>query len=346
MDIAARAGQAIAEPIDFDGRELSIVASIGIAHNLDGVDDAGELVRDADIAMYHAKGEGGGRCEIFDTSMHQRVLDRISVETRLRQAIDQRSLRTFFQSIVDLRTGTLQGLEALARWPAGDREVPPCDFIPIAEEASLISPLGNLILRNACRTLSEWRERGLVEPSVTVSVNVSVCQITDGGLVDHVRAALKDARLPARNLALEITESTLIEIPLLVCAELRELMDLGVTVHLDDFGTGYSSLTVLHDFPGDTLKIDRSFVDTMISRPESHTIIRSIVGLAHNLGLRVIAEGIENADQLHTLTTLGCEYGQGYYFAPPLPRGEIEAIIVEDGLPAVENTRVHASTRS
>jgi diguanylate cyclase (GGDEF)-like protein/PAS domain S-box-containing protein len=344
MDIAARAAQAIAAPINFDGRELTVAASIGVAHSLDGVDDAGDLVRDADIAMNHAKGTGGGRCELFDTSMHQRVLDRMSVETQLRHAIDHGSLRTFFQSIVDLRTGALQGLEALARWPAGDRDVPPCDFIPVAEEAGLISPLGTLILRDACETLSEWRERGLVEPSVTVSVNVSICQITDGSVVDQVRAALKDAKLPARNLALEITESTLIENPLLVSAELRKLMDLGVTVHLDDFGTGYSSLTVLHDFPGDTLKIDRSFVDTIIGRPESHTIVRSIVGLAHGLGLRVIAEGIENADQLRALTTLGCEYGQGYYLARPLSRSEIEATFVDEGLPAVEETRAHAST--
>jgi EAL domain-containing protein (putative c-di-GMP-specific phosphodiesterase class I) len=268
------------------------------------------------------------------------------VETQLRQAIDQGSLRTFFQPIVDLRSGALHGLEALARWPAGDRELPPCDFIPVAEETGLISPLGTLILRSACQTLSEWRDRQLVEPDVTVSVNVSICQITDGGLVDHVRAALKDAKLPARNLTLEITESTLIENPMLVSAELRELMYLGVTVHLDDFGTGYSSLTVLNDFPGDTLKIDRTFVDSMIGRPDSHTIVTSIVGLAHNLGLRVIAEGIENADQLHALTALGCEYGQGYHFARPLPAGEIETLLADGNLTGAEDTRLPASISS
>ena len=342
-DIATRAGQAIAEPIGFEGHELSLVASIGIAHNLEGIADAEDLVRDADTAMYHAKGHGGGRWEIFDTSMHQRVLDRISVETQLRQAIDQGNLRTFFQPIVDLRSGALHGLEALARWPAGDRELPPCDFIPVAEETGLISPLGNLILRSACQTLSDWRDRGLVEPRVTVSVNVSICQITDGSLVDHVRAALKDAKLPARNLALEITESTLIENPQLVSAELRELMYLGVTVHLDDFGTGYSSLTVLNDFPGDTLKIDRTFVDSMIGRPESRTIVTSIVGLAQNLGLRVIAEGIENAEQLHALTELGCEYGQGYHFARPLPTSEIETLLAGSSLTAHRDTRAPAT---
>jgi len=345
-DIATRAGQAIAEPIGFEGHELSVVASIGIAHNLEGIADAEDLVRNADIAMYHAKGHGGGRWETFDTSMHQRVLDRMSVETQLRQAIDQGSLRTFFQPIVDLRSGALHGLEALARWPAGDRELPPCDFIPVAEETGLISPLGTLILRSACQTLSDWREQRLVDPRVTVSVNVSICQITDGSLVGHVRAALKDAKLPASNLTLEITESTLIENPLLVSAELRELMYLGVTVHLDDFGTGYSSLTVLNDFPGDTLKIDRTFVDSMIDRPDSHTIVTSIVGLAHNLGLRVIAEGIENAEQLHALTALGCEYGQGYHFARPLPAGEIETLLAGGNLTGAEDTRLPASISS
>jgi EAL domain-containing protein (putative c-di-GMP-specific phosphodiesterase class I) len=158
-------------------------------------------------------------------------------------------------------------------------------------------------------------------------VNVSIRQIIDAHLVAHVRTALSEAALPPDRLVLEITESTLIENPQLVRAVLRELMDLGVTVQLDDFGTGYSSLTVLHDFPGDTLKIDRAFVDTMIDRSESETIVRSIVGLAHSLGLRVTAEGIEDAQQLRALTKLGCEYGQGYHFSRPLPPSDIEAML-------------------
>jgi diguanylate cyclase (GGDEF)-like protein/PAS domain S-box-containing protein len=336
LEVATRAGAAIAEPIDLDGQELSIAASIGIAHNLDGVIDPEELVRNADIAMYDAKGQGGGRCEIFDARMHQRVIQRVSLEAQLRQAIERQRLRTFFQPIVDLRTGALHGMEALARWPAEDREVPPCDFIPVAEEAGLIAPLGALVLRRACQTLSEWRQRRLVEQEVTVSVNVSIRQITEASLVKDVRAALRDAKLPAGNLVLEITESILIENQVLVNAVLGELMDLGVTVQLDDFGTGYSSLTVLHDFPGDTLKIDRSFVDTMLERPASHAIVRSIVGLARNLGLRIIAEGIESADQVAALNALGCEYGQGYHFARPLPAGEIEALLADDHAPRVD----------
>jgi diguanylate cyclase (GGDEF)-like protein/PAS domain S-box-containing protein len=326
LDVAARVAGAIARPIRFDRRELSISASIGIAHNLDGCVSPEELIRNADIAMYDAKGRGGGRCEVFDASMHQRVVDRVSLETRLRQAIEQQRLRTFFQPIIDLRSGELHGLEALARWPAGDEAVPPSEFIEVAEESGLIGALGVLILRSACQTLSDWRTRGVVAPQVTVSVNVSIRQIADGGLVEHVRAALHDHELPAANLVLEITESTLIENPELVSAVLDELLTLGVAIQLDDFGTGYSSLTVLHDFPGDTLKIDRSFVATMIERPESAAIIRSIVGLAHNLGLRVIAEGIERAEQRAAVTALRCEYGQGYHFARPLPREEIEKL--------------------
>jgi diguanylate cyclase (GGDEF)-like protein/PAS domain S-box-containing protein len=330
LDIAARVAGAIAQPLRFDRRELSVSASIGIAHNLDGCVSPDELIRNADIAMYDAKARGGGRCEVFDASMHQRVVDRVSLETRLRQAIEQQRLRTFFQPIVDLRSGELHGLEALARWPADDEpddQIPPTQFIEVAEESGLIGALGVLILRSACEALSDWRRRALVAPEVTVSVNVSIRQITDGGLVEHVRAALHDHDLPPANLVLEITESTLIENPELVSAVLDELIALGVAIQLDDFGTGYSSLTVLHDFPGDTLKIDRSFVATMIERPESQAIIRSIIGLAHNLGLRVIAEGIEHPEQRAALTALRCEYGQGYHFARPLPREEFEELL-------------------
>jgi diguanylate cyclase (GGDEF)-like protein len=335
-DIALAAGGAIAEPISLDGRQLTVCASVGIAHSLEGTIAPEELIRNADIAMYDAKARGGGRSELFDTSMHQRVLDRVSLETQLRRAIEEERLRTFFQPIVDLGTGALHGLEALARWPEGHGDVAPSEFIPVAEESGLVGALGALVLRRACRTLGDWRERGVVAPEVTVSVNVSIRQITDASLVAQVRTALSEAGLPAANLVLEITESTLIENPNLVRTVLRQLMHLGVAVQLDDFGTGYSSLTVLNDFPGDTLKIDRAFVDTMTERPESQVIVRSIIGLAHNLGLRVIAEGIEQADQLRALTELGCEYGQGYHFARPLPEEEIEALLAGGGLPGVD----------
>ncbi|RKQ93058.1 PAS domain S-box-containing protein/diguanylate cyclase (GGDEF)-like protein [Solirubrobacter pauli] len=324
-EVAGRVGDAMAVPIDVDGRMLSISASIGIAHTFDAEADGHELMRNADIAMYDAKAQGGGRARTFDASMHRRVLERLSLEAQLREAIVEGRLRTFFQPIVDLRTGELNGLEALARWPEDDRSVSPAEFIPVAEDSGLIAPLGELMLRNACETLSRWRTRGAVAPGVTVSVNVSLRQITEGNLVEKVRAALGDAGLPAANLVLEITESTLMENPELVSAVLRELLAIGVSLHLDDFGTGYSSLTVLHNFPGGTLKIDRAFVADMITRPESHTIVRSIVGLAHNLGLCLIAEGIEGPEQVAALAALECELGQGYHFARPQSADDLEA---------------------
>jgi EAL domain-containing protein (putative c-di-GMP-specific phosphodiesterase class I) len=212
--------------------------------------------------------------------------------------------------------------------------VPPAEFIPVAEESGLIEQLGGLVLRDACLTLGDWRSRGLVGPDVTMSVNVSIRQLADTGLVDQVTAALRAAGLEPRNLVLEITESTLIENPQLVSTVLGELLGLGVTVELDDFGTGYSSLTVLHDFPGDTLKIDRAFVETMIDRSESETIVRSIVSLAHSLGLRVTAEGIERVDQLKALAALGCEFGQGYHFSRPLPADDIALLLAQAPPPA------------
>ena len=275
--------------------------------------------------MYDAKAQGGGRVGVFDTSMHQRVVARVSLEAQLRQALDRGTLHAAFQPIVDLATGALRGLEALARWPAGEPEVPPGDFIGVAEESGLIGPLGSLMLRRACRALADWRERGVVGPEVTVSVNVSIRQIDDASFVEDVRAALAEAGLPPASLVLEITESTLIQHPELVRGVLGALIELGVGVQLDDFGTGYSSLTVLHDFQGDTLKVDRAFVATMTDRPESQTIVRSIVGLAHNLGLKVIAEGIEREDQRAALSALGCELGQGFHLGRPMDAGQLEA---------------------
>jgi diguanylate cyclase (GGDEF)-like protein/PAS domain S-box-containing protein len=328
IEITARVQAAIGTQFTLEGRDMKVAASIGIAHSSrDGVVGPAELVRNADIAMYDAKRNGGAGFQIFDTSMHQRVISRVSLETQLRQAIDNSSLRTFYQPIVDLGTHAITGFEALARWPAAGANVPPSEFIPIAEEAGLIGPLGGLMLDNACRTLADWRRRGLVADDVTMSVNVSTRQLTDSALVEQVRGALARASLPAGSLVLEITESTLIERPELMRAMLRDLLALGVGIQLDDFGTGYSSLTVLHHFPGDTLKIDRSFVTGLAERAESQVIVRSIIGLAHNLGLRVIAEGIDNHDQIDLLTSLGCECGQGFYFARPLEASELEPML-------------------
>jgi diguanylate cyclase (GGDEF)-like protein/PAS domain S-box-containing protein len=325
--IARRVQDSLAEPFSIEGRDLTITASIGIALNTEAI-SAPELLRNADIAMYDAKQHGRARYGVFDAGMHDRILSRISLETELRSAIEEQRLRTFFQPIVDLRTETIVAFEALARWPQGELQIPPADFIPIAEDAGLIGALGRLVLRNACTTLADWRARGIVAPDVSVTVNVSGRQLIEENLVDDLRAALAEARLPGANLILEITESTLIESPERMRATLLRLLDVGSQIGLDDFGTGYSSLTLLHHFPGDTLKIDRSFVATMAEREESEVIIRSIVTLAHNLGMRVIAEGIDDPAQIDRLRDLGCEYGQGFHFAQPLPQDEAEQFLL------------------
>jgi diguanylate cyclase (GGDEF)-like protein/PAS domain S-box-containing protein len=308
------------------GHDLEITASIGIAPGRPDL-TAAEVLRNADIAMYAAKERGRGCCEFFDASMRKRILSRVSLETDLRHAIQHGELRTFFQPIVDLADGRIIGFEALARWPADRPPIPPGDFIPVAEETGLIRPLGLLVLRTACRALASWRDQGLVERDVTVSVNVSGRQLVEGSLLDDLHAVLDDAQLPPSNLVLELTESTLIDSPERMRELLQQLLEVGVGIQLDDFGTGYSSLTLLHHFPGDTLKIDRSFVTTVDERDDSKTIIQSISGLAHQLGLRVIAEGIEDARQLDRLRTAGCEFGQGFYFARPMPQPHVEALL-------------------
>jgi EAL domain-containing protein (putative c-di-GMP-specific phosphodiesterase class I) len=277
--------------------------------------------------MYAAKQRGRGCVEVFDTSMRKRILNRVSLEAELRHAVQEERLRTFFQPIVDLETRAIIGFEALARWPADRASIRPVDFIPVAEETGLIHPLGLLVLRTACRTLAAWRERGLVAADVTVSVNVSGRQLFDNGLVDDLHDVLADAKLPPSNLVLELTESTLIDSPELMRARLQQILEVGAGIQLDDFGTGYSSLTLLHHFPGDTLKIDRSFVASMDERDESKAIIRSIAGLARHLGLHVIAEGIDDPRQVASLRRLGCEFGQGFYFARPLPQTDVEALL-------------------
>jgi EAL domain-containing protein (putative c-di-GMP-specific phosphodiesterase class I) len=265
---------------------------------------------------------------VFDESMHRRVVDRLARQNDLRQAVEQSLLPIHYQPIVDLATGRIRGLEALARWPEGWPEVAPLDFIPIAEETGVIGPLGLHVLRTALDTLAGWRRDGLVGNEVQMSVNVSGRQLDDPGLPRNVRAAIAAAGLPGDALRLEITESTLMLEPQRVRGIVREVCSTGVGLHLDDFGTGYSSLAALHQFPVDALKIDRSFVASIDSGARgSDVIVRSTIALAHSLGLRVIAEGIETPAQLQRLRTLGCEYGQGYLLSPPLTAEDAETLL-------------------
>jgi len=327
QQIAERVQAALGLPFRIRDRELLVSSSIGIAISTPGA-TALDLMRNADIAMYDAKRQGTGRCSVFTAAMHSQVLDQIELETELRAIIEERRLRVFYQPVVNLVSGELAGFEALARWPEDSELVAPERFIAVAEETGQIADLGRLVMHEACERLADWRLRGIAGPDMTMSVNVSGRQLSDPRrLVDDVQAALGSSGLPPACLRLEITESTVISRPERARIALDELARLGVRAEIDDFGTGYASLTVLQSFVGDTLKIDRSFIGTMHEHDGHRAIVRGIVALAHNLQMHVVAEGIEHPEQLALLLSIGCEFGQGYLFAPPMEAAGIEPAI-------------------
>jgi len=318
--VAERVLATLADPFTIAGRELFVSGSIGIA--LGGPDvDPEELIRDADVAMYRAKAAGKAQHAVFDAQMHRRVLARLDLETDLRRAIDEETLRVLFQPIFRTTTREITAFEALCRW-----EVEPSDFFGMAEETGLIVPLGRFVLFEAARRAAEW--------GVCVSVNVSARQLADPGFTSSVEAALAASGARAEHLRLEVTESAMTQDPE---GARRTLIDLrnahGVTAHLDDFGTGESSLRFLHRFPGDALKIDRGLVIDMLTDPGSHEIVKAIVGLAHNLGMEVVGEGVETAEHLEKLQVLGCELAQGFFLVPPLS-AEAAADLLHSGRPA------------
>ena len=319
--VAQRVLCALDEVFPIDANELFTSASIGVAVAAPGLTST-DLMRNADIAMYDAKRHGRGRCAIFDDSMRRRVVDRLTRENELRQIIECSLLGIHYQPIIDLSTGLVAGLEALARWPENWGEggsVNPSEFIMIAEETGVIGALGQQVLQRALLTLAGWRADGLIADHVCMSVNLSGRQLDDPAWAETVRAAINSAALPPHALKLEITESTLMQEVQRAEHVFSQVTDSGVGLHLDDFGTGYSSLAALHRLPVDALKIDRSFVATIDESDASgDVLVRSTVALAHSLGLPVIAEGIESADQLRHLCSLGCEFGQGYLFSQAL----------------------------
>jgi diguanylate cyclase (GGDEF)-like protein len=303
--VAERVLATLADPFTIAGRELFVSASIGMA--LGGADhDPEELIRDADVAMYRAKAGGKARHAVFDAQMHRNVVARLDLETGLRKAIEGGGLQVLFQPIYRTTTREIAGFEALCRW-----DVEPRDFVAIAEETGLIVPLGEFVLREAARRAAEW--------GVCVSVNVAARQIADPDFTGAIERALHAAGARPEHLRLEVTESAMTQDPDGARRTLTALRNrLGVTAHLDDFGTGASSLRFLHRFPGDALKIDRGLVIDMLTDPGSHEIVKAIVGLAHNLGMEVVGEGVETAEHLEKLQLLGCELAQGYCLSPPL----------------------------
>src|SRR5215213_223470 len=325
--VAERLQESLSAPFEVDSRELYVSASIGIA--LVTADRAPEdVVRDADVAMYRAKAQGGARHAVFDQAMHQRVMARLELETGLRGALEHGELRVLYQPVIQTATGQIAGFEALCRWTdRAGRAIEPRDFVAIADETGLILPLGRFVLTEACRQLAMWRAypRGR---DLSVSVNVSGRQLADPGFVQAVTDALSDARLDPGGLRLEVAESSMMDDPDAARRVLGRLFhEHSVAARIDDFGLGASSLRQLHRFPGDAVKIDRTFVVPMLEDEAAQDIVRAIVGLAHNLGMEVIAEGVETQGHLDRLKVLGCEYAQGFYIAGPLDAGAATALL-------------------
>ncbi len=326
--VAQRVQQALLLPFVLERKEHVVTASIGIVLASGADDDAEGLLRDADIAMYRAKKRGPGNWEIFDEALRTRALERVGIERALRHALDAGQLRLHYQPIVSLDGGAMHSVEALVRWQHPERGlVPPGELIPIAEESSLILQIGEWTLREACEQAARWRARFGDEAPLPVSVNVSARQLTQADLPEIIRQVLADTGLDAGDLAIEVTETALIEDSNVPAATLRELRALEVKILLDDFGTGYSSLSHLQRFPIDALKIDRSFIMHLGTGEDNSAIVRAIAAMAHALDLEVVAEGVENAEQAAEALALGCGSAQGYYFARPAPPKVIESLI-------------------
>jgi diguanylate cyclase (GGDEF)-like protein len=324
--VADRILESLHEPFTIQGQEVNIGASIGISTSAHpGSDD---LLRNADLAMYRAKGIGKGRHQMFEPGMHVAVLERLELEVDLQRALDRGEMTLHYQPIVELATGHVMGLEALVRWHHPTRGlIQPGDFIPLAEESGQIVRLGQWVMERAARDVVVWNEGVRAEDPVRVGVNVSGRQLQEPALVAQISAVLADTRLPPEQLVLEIAETVLMQDLEGTVLRLQELKRIGVLVSVDDFGTGYSSLQYLRRFPLDSLKIAKSFVDGVGGQSHDAAVARAIIELGTSFQLHVVAEGIERPEQHEHLQKLGCSYGQGFLFARPVPADQVEQLL-------------------
>jgi diguanylate cyclase len=326
--LASRVMDVLQAPVRIAAIDIHTSPSIGIAMYPDDGTTTQALLARADAAMYSAKQHGRGNFRRYSPGMHAGTEDRVQLESDLHNALASNQLALYYQPKVDTRTGEVRSAEALIRWLHPTRGVvSPADFIPLAEECGLIGAIGDWVVREACRQARAWQNEGV--PPLRVSVNLSASQFRDSGLVDSIRSALDDAGLEARYLEVELTESAVMSDPEQSIAILEQLSVMGVLVSVDDFGTGYSSMSYLRRFPIDKLKIDRVFIDEIVSRPEDASIVRAIVSLAHSLRLKVVAEGVETPAQLDFLKLTGCDEYQGYHFSRPLPAADFESLMRE-----------------
>ncbi|HEY8203846.1 MAG TPA: EAL domain-containing protein [Pyrinomonadaceae bacterium] len=333
IDLARRLLSNLSEHFKLPDREVFITASIGVALSTNGYEHPEDVLRDADTAMYQAKSLGRARYEIFSQGMRAKAPDLAEIETDLWRALERDELTLDYQPIVSLRTGRIAGFEALLRWLHPSRGmVSPLEFISVAEETGLIIPMGQWVLNQACRQTREWQKRYPQKPPLHISVNLSPKQFMQRDLIDQISLALDSGGLSPASLKVEITEGMVMQNVESTMQMLGQLQALGIAISLDDFGTGYSSLSYLHRFPISTLKIDQSFVSSMSNNQESLEIVRTILGLARNLKMEVIAEGVETLEQAVELTAMDCDYGQGYYFSKALNANNMVRFLSSDSI--------------
>jgi diguanylate cyclase (GGDEF)-like protein len=343
IHVAERIQELLGMTFSVDGHEVFITASIGIAHSATGYRSSEEIMRDADIAMYRAKSAGKARYEVFDRDMHQSAVALLKLETELRLGVQNNDFAMHYQPIVDLENGRIVGFEGLVRWMHPERGiVSPNSFIAIAEETGLIVPLGWWVLEESCRQTREWQKIYPSDPPLFINVNVSGKLFTKRGIVERLMNVLETTQLPAASLRLEVTENVVLDHVDIALENLQQLRALGIELSIDDFGTGYSSLSYLQRFHYDQLKIDRSFVSRLSQGSDSRAIIQTILGLASNLGIGVVAEGVETAEQAERLRQMACPHGQGFWFSRPVAAAAAESLLAagsewftgDGGLPA------------
>ena len=327
---------ALTPPHRIGEHEFHISVSIGISIYPDDGQDTEILLKSADAAMYYAKENGRNAYKFFEPEMNARVVQRQSIETDLRRALERQEFVLHYQPVIHLLSGKTVGVEALIRWQHPERGILlPDEFVPIAEECGLILPIGRWVLREACSQAQAWIQAGF--PAITVAINTSAFEFRGKNFVENIRAILAETGLAPHLLELEMTETVLMSDSASTNAVLNALVDIGIKLAIDDFGTGYSSLTYLRQYPVDALKIDQSFVRQMTSSTDSTSIVDAVINLGINLKKRTVAEGIETAEQHALLLALHCDEGQGYYFSPPVPAGEFAALLQSGILPLSEH---------
>ncbi len=326
--VADRIIKSFALPFYLREQDIFVSFSIGIVIDCSNYWDAEELLRDADTAMYQAKALGKDQYQIFEPSMYQAVCHRLQLETDLRQSIERRELALYYQPIIELATGNVVGVEALTRWHHPVQGfIPPDRFIPIAEETGFILKLGHWALKEACSHLRQWQNQRIVNPSFSVSVNVSACQFAQPDFVKQLDEILAETQLAPQCLKLEITETVIMQDTPSVTDNISSLQQRSIQLSIDDFGTGYSSLSYLHSFSVENLKIDRSFINRLHKKKNNFGLVTAIVQIGKAMKMNLIAEGIETSEQLAHLKLLGCQFGQGYLFSKPLPSEEMVTLL-------------------